>query len=129
MCDDDGMPPWPWAHCDFDLWAVAGEGWERGFYEGVHAAGGSPPVAVVEAEGFAGEDEGADAILCGVSICSVACRGAIEVSGHTWALATVLMADRGMVTCDGGFCDDNGCCRWPSRNFGVATSRENWRLC
>jgi hypothetical protein len=39
MCDDDGVPPWPWADCDFDLWAVARECGQRGFYEGVHAAG------------------------------------------------------------------------------------------
>lgn len=65
--DDDGVPPWPWADGDFDLWVVAGEGRERGFEERVHADRGAPAVAVVEAHRFAGEDEGADAILWDVS--------------------------------------------------------------
>lgn len=38
MCDDDGVFPWPWADGDLDLWAVASEGRERGFNEGVHAS-------------------------------------------------------------------------------------------
>lgn len=63
VCDNDGVLSWPSADGDFDLWVVAGKGWERGFYEGIHASRGGPPVAVVKAERLAGEDEGADAIL------------------------------------------------------------------
>lgn len=68
VCDDNGMLPWPRADGDFNLGAAAREGRQRGFYKGVHAARGTPPVAVMEAEGLAGQDEGADAILRIVSI-------------------------------------------------------------
>lgn len=60
---DDGMPSWPWRDCDFDLWVFPGEGGEVGADEGVHAARGAGPVAVVKVEAFALEDEGTDAIL------------------------------------------------------------------
>jgi hypothetical protein len=63
VCDDDGVVPRARAHVDLDLRVVAREGGQRSFYERVHAARGTPPVAVVEADGFAGQDEGPDAIL------------------------------------------------------------------
>lgn len=52
----------------------------------------------------------------------------IGVSRHTWALATVLMADRGMVVCNGGFCDDAGVAVNHVESSALQTSRENWRL-
>lgn len=67
--DYDGVFPWPWADGDLDLWVAAGKGGERGFEKRVHALRGAPVVAVVEAHGFAGQNEGADAILGGVRIC------------------------------------------------------------
>jgi hypothetical protein len=66
-CDDDGVVLRARAHVDLDLRVVAREGGQRGFYERVHAARGSPPVAVVEADGLAGQDKGPDAIL-GVTV-------------------------------------------------------------
>jgi hypothetical protein len=39
------------------------EGRKGGFEEGVHAPGGTPPIAVVEGYGLAGQDEGSYAVL------------------------------------------------------------------
>lgn len=63
VCYDDWVFAWPGRHRDFDLRVALSEGWERGLDEGVHALGRAPPVAVVEGEGFAGQDEGAYAVL------------------------------------------------------------------
>jgi hypothetical protein len=49
--------------CDFDLRVLLGEPGEMCLDKVVHAARGAVPVAVVEVEAFALEDEGADAIL------------------------------------------------------------------
>lgn len=63
MGDDDGVPARPWRYADFDLGVALCEDGERGFDEGIHALGTAPPIAVVEVEAFALQDEGADAIL------------------------------------------------------------------
>jgi hypothetical protein len=94
--DDDGVAPWPWRDGYFDLGVGAGEGGEGGLEEGVHAPAGAPPVAVVEGEGAAGEEEVADAVLGSFSIDGVSVFEML-LTGHTWAVATVLMADRGML--------------------------------
>jgi hypothetical protein len=67
-CDDDRVVHWSWGNREFNLRVIACEGGERGFYEGIHAAGGTPIIAVVEGEGFAGEDERTNAILDDVSV-------------------------------------------------------------
>jgi hypothetical protein len=69
--DDDGMVLRARAHVDLNLRVVARESGQRGFYERVHAARGAPPVAVVEADGLAGQDEGPDAILGALSVPTV----------------------------------------------------------
>jgi hypothetical protein len=62
----------------------------------------------VEADGFAGEDEGADAILVVLANMSGSVRDMRESKGLACALATALMADRGIVAGNGGDCDDAG---------------------
>jgi hypothetical protein len=83
--------------CDFDLRVVAGEPLELGFEEGagvvllervwerrwrrrdvLHSSAATGPVAVVEVDALALEDEGADAVLRGwsardlsISICNI----------------------------------------------------------
>lgn len=96
--DDDGVLARPRANGELDGGVARGKGGERRLDEGVHALGGAPPVAVVELEAFALEDEGADAIL------GVLADG-LEVVGRsirTWAFATVRVAARGMLAVDDG---------------------------
>jgi hypothetical protein len=60
---DQGVVVRPRGHGDFDVRVPLGEGRERVADEDVHAAGRAGPVAVVEVEALALDDEGADAIL------------------------------------------------------------------
>lgn len=62
---DDRVLPRVGRHGELDLRVAFHEGGERGLDEGVHAAAAAPPVAVVEFEAFALQDEGADAVLWG----------------------------------------------------------------
>lgn len=68
VCDDDRVLARAWADGELDRGVALGEGGERRLEEGVHASGGSPPVAVMEFEAFALQDEGADAVLLRVSL-------------------------------------------------------------
>lgn len=61
--DDDGVLAGPWADGELDGGVARRKRGERRLDEGVHALGGAPPVAVVELEALALEDEGADAVL------------------------------------------------------------------
>src|SRR5690242_8167857 len=108
--DDDGVLARARADGELNGGVARGEGGERRLDEGVHALGGAPPVAVVELEAFALEDEGADAIL-GVLV------DGLEVVGQsirTWAFATVRVAARGMVAVDDGVVMRRGVAACPS---------------
>jgi len=63
VCDDNRVLARARADGEFDGRVARGEGGQRRLDEGVHAPTGSPPVAVVEVEALALEDEGADAVL------------------------------------------------------------------
>ena len=58
-----GVLPWPRRNRYLNRGIALRKGREFGFDEGVHTAGRTGPVAVVEFELLALEDEGADAIL------------------------------------------------------------------
>ena len=98
VCDDDGVLAWPGADGELNRRVALCESRERGLEERVHAFRGSPPVAVVEFEAFALEDEGADAIL-GLLVLTTEREVFQE---RTWAFATVLVAARGMLGVEGG---------------------------
>jgi hypothetical protein len=98
VCDDDGVLAWPGADGELNRRVALREGRERGLEERVHAFRGSPPVAVVELEAFALEDEGADAILGPL----VQTTEREVFQERTWAFATVLVAARGMLGVEGG---------------------------
>lgn len=102
VCDDDWVLARARADGEFDGWVARGEGGQGRLDEGVHAPARSPPVAVVEVEALALEDEGADAVLR-VSVLGgegLSCRGE-TVGLLTWAFATVRVAARGMLAVDG----------------------------
>ena len=102
VCDDDRVLARARADGEFDGGVARGEGGQGRLDEGVHAPTGSPPVAVVEVEALALEDEGADAVLR-VLVSGgkgLSCRGE-TVGLRTWAFATVRVAARGMLAVDG----------------------------
>ena len=68
MCSDHRVFPRSWRDGNLDLWVALRKGWEGGLDEAVHAARGAGPVAVMEFEFLALENEGADAILPRVSM-------------------------------------------------------------
>jgi hypothetical protein len=59
----DGVLVGSWRDCDFDGWVAGSEGGESVAEKRVHASGGAGPVAVVEGERFALEDESTYAVL------------------------------------------------------------------
>ena len=63
VASDDGMVVRSGRHRNFDLRIFLGKSGEGVFNECLHASRASGPVAVVEVESFALQDEGADAIL------------------------------------------------------------------
>lgn len=67
-----------WGDGDFDLRIALRECGKRGLDEGVHAARRASPVAVVEIELFALEDEGANAILGFISKLLHSIRGTLQ---------------------------------------------------
>lgn len=92
LCFDDGVLAGSGRDGDFDAGVLFGEGSESGFEEGaagvlveegrdermeevLHAATAAGPVAVVEVEALALEDECADTVLYAVSRVRGGCRG------------------------------------------------------
>lgn len=63
VCDDDRVLARARADGELDGRVARGKGRQRRLDEGVHTPAGSPPVAVVEVEALALQDEGADAVL------------------------------------------------------------------
>ena len=77
------MFAWSRRDGDFDAGVGGGEGAEVGAEEVVHAAAAAGPVAVVEVEAAALEDEGSDAVLC----CTALVRWSFE-----WSLDGIIPA-------------------------------------
>lgn len=109
VCDDDGVLARARADGELDGGIALCEDGERRLDEGVHSLGGSPPVAVVELEALALEDEGADAIL-GWSVCGIAMA---DVRGAYLGLCD--RPDR---------CERHCGCRWQGEG-----ASQCWRCC